>query len=68
MITFGGHLNPTDSAMIGIKNFTFAGVSIGNITSSPLCNALACTLMARFKEKISYQIKSTIKYKTQNTL
>ena len=33
MISFGGHLNPTDSAMIGIKNFTFAGVSVGNIAS-----------------------------------
>ena len=51
MISFGGHLNPTDSAMKGIKNFTFAGVSVGNI-ASPLCNALACTLKYGFCKKL----------------
>ena len=51
MISFGGHLNPTDSDMIGIKKFTFAGVSVGNI-------AVQCASVytnGQVKKKISYQ-------------
>ena len=56
MISFGGHLNPTDSAMIGIKKFTFAGVSVGNI-------AVQCASQVQRKDLLSNK-----KYKTQNTI
>ena len=52
MISFGGHLNPTDSAMIGIKN-------------SPLLVGKIAVQCASVYTNGQVQIK---KYKTQNTL
>ena len=58
MISFGGHLNPTDSAILGIKKFTFAGVSVGNI-------AVQCpSVYTKWSKK---NLLSNKKYKTQNT-
>lgn len=61
MISFGGHLNPTDSAMIGIKKITFAGVSVGNI-------AVQCASVYTNGQVQRKDLLSNKKYKTQNTL
>ena len=61
MISFGGHLNPTDSAMIGIKKFPFAGGSVGNI-------AVQCASVYTNGQVQRKDLLSNKNYKTQNTL